>query len=143
MLRNLSRKFVQNRFLSEIYSINSVQYNTLNVSKLNQTLENSLKENVNSSITSSKLCFHKRQFSISSSPNYCENAESGKPSKKFWPIKYDDELNSGFTSIFDFISIWIKCLKIQSSYMPTFDRRHFLEGTIIAIEVIIQISTLM
>lgn len=143
MFRYLSRKFVENRFPSEIYSINSVQYdtNTTNINRFNRTFDNSLKRNVHSSITSSNFYFHKRQFSISSSQNYCKNDQSEKSSnKKFWPMEYGDELKIGFASLFDIIGIWINIFKIQSNYMPTFDKGNFLEGSKIAIEVRIKLK---
>lgn len=138
MFRNLSRKFVGNRFPSEIYSINSIQYhtNTRNVSRFNETFKSSLKANVNSLITSSSLCLQNRQFSISSSRNYCKDDEHEKSSKMFWPIEYDgDKLEIGLPSLLDVIGIWFKSFKIQSNYMPTFNRRQFLQGSTIAIEV--------
>lgn len=146
MFQNLSRKLIGNRFSSQIYSINSVQYhtNTKNVSRLNQTFENSLKRNVNSPIISSSLCCHKRQFSISSSRNYCKNDESEKPPKKFWPIEYDDdEVEVGFPSLLGLIGIWMQTLKIRSNYMPTFDRREFIQGSKIAMEVNIKIPKIV
>lgn len=137
MFRNLCRKLVGNRFSAESHSINPIQYHTKprNVSRFNKKLENSLTKNVNSSITLPGLCFHTRQLSISSSRNYCEENESEKSAKKFWPLKYDDELEVGFPTLLDVIGIWIKTFKIQSNYMPSFDRREFLEGSRIAIAV--------
>lgn len=141
MFRNLGRKFVGNRFPSKFYSINSVQYctKTRNVSTFNRINETPLNRNVNSPITSSNLCFHKRQLSISSFRNYCKNEESEKPSKRCWPIECDDELKVGLPSLFDFIGIWFNIFKIRSNYLPTFYLSDFLHGSEIAVEVSIQI----